>query len=479
MTDLTLENSIIDKKEKLPTNFIVAGLITLLLIVAIIFVTYYWLSRSSMVRAVSFVMVERVSSEFNFFSQQDFDVLNSEPLSEQLGSSQIAPGRIRAIGQTLVELHNLTDLIVLSSRQELIWRSQSAPQIVDKDETTAALKLLEVGKQYHVQDQDFSQVLVWFKALISEANNVLIWLKVRDVQGGEDYVLRMTADFSMPLKQSLVLAFRVLIMILLGGLILCFVLSRSFRRGVNVIRVKDQELEQQIQRLNHLLSDHKSVQNNMKTASARAVELNEQFLRRVGADLHDGPAQMIGYSVLRLNEVSRKEEVKSLGYEFHSVKAALEESLNEIRGISAGLVLPELAELNLEQCLRKVVALHTTKSDSVVAQYYSELPQDIPLPIKITAYRFAQEALNNAQNHGQATKCRLSAHLVDRKLTVSIKDNGIGFRKSKLGNAAAAGHLGIVGLRDRIQSLGGKLIINSELGVGTALKFIITIGEEI
>ena len=69
--------------------------------------------------------------------------------------------------------------------------------------------------------------------------------------------------------------------------------------------------------------------------------------------------------------------------------------------------------------------------------------------------------------------------MVDNKLTVSLKDNGIGFRKSKLSTAADGGHLGIVGLRDRIESLGGKLSINSELGVGTALKFTISVADEI
>ena len=52
----------------------------------------------------------------------------------------------------------------------------------------------------------------------------------------------------------------------------------------------------------------------MKTASSRAVELNEQFLRRTGADLHDGPAQLIGYAMLRINEISNKEVISLTNY---------------------------------------------------------------------------------------------------------------------------------------------------------------------
>ena len=289
----------------------------------------------------------------------------------------------------------------------------------------------------------------------------------------------MSVDFSTPFAQTRRLALRILLMMLLGGILFFFILSEIFRRSIATIDTQEQKMSHQIYRLSNLLSVNKSMQNSMKTASARAVELNEQFLRRVGADLHDGPAQMIGYSILRLNQVSENQQAQALGQEFHAVKQALEQSLNEIRGISSGLVLPELAELDLEQCLRKVVALHGIKSTTEVAQYYSQLPEDVPLPIKITAYRFIQEGLNNADSHGKATKCRLSAHVVDNTLTVSLKDNGVGFRKSKLIGAVEGGHLGIVGLRDRIESLGGKLSINSDLGVGTAVKFTIAIAEEI
>jgi len=218
------------------------------------------------------------------------------------------------------------------------------------------------------------------------------------------------------------------------------------------------------------------MQTSIKTASARAVELNEQFLRRVGADLHDGPAQMIGFAAMRLNKISKEDAAKALGHEFHAVREALDESLDEIRGISSGLVLPELASMSFEQCLRKVVLLHSSKSDAEVEQFYSDLPDDIQLPIKICAYRFVQEGLNNAERHGKATKCRLRSDIRDGVLVVSLKDNGMGFRKSQL--STDVGHLGLMGLKDRIESLGGKFNINSELGVGTALKFSVDLGEE-
>ncbi len=471
MVDLTLDQPVEDKKQKLSARFITAGTITLLLIVAVVTIAQYWLTRCTTRDSVSSVLVEHVRSEFMLLEQLS-------RLEQQSSLSPDSDSRLASISQRMVELHHLQDLTLISPSQQILWRSESAPRQISEADKPLIIGLLSQTDDFVVRDYDFTNWRNWLKALNNDANILPIWAVIYDERERAQYLLRMSIDYSKPFAEARSLAFRILLLVTAGSLLLFLVLSMSFRRGVNTIDMQERRMNHQISRLSNLLAVNKDMQRSMKTASARAVELNEQFLRRVGADLHDGPAQMIGYSVLRLNEVSNREEAKALGHEFHAVKEALEESLEEIRGISSGLVLPELAEMSLEQCLRKVVILHGTKSDAEVAQYYSELPDDIPLPIKISAYRFVQEGLNNAERHGQAEKCRLNAHVIDDVLTISLKDNGIGFRKSKLSSAAEGGHLGIMGLKDRIESLGGKLSINSELGVGTALKFTISLADD-
>ncbi|MEO0367953.1 MAG: ATP-binding protein, partial [Pseudomonadota bacterium] len=167
---------------------------------------------------------------------------------------------------------------------------------------------------------------------------------------------------------------------------------------------------------------------------------------------------------------------KSIGHEYFSVIESLEQALEEIRGISKGLVLPELENLSLEKCIRKVVVLHRSKVRNLeIEEFYAELAQPVDLSIKICAYRFVQEALNNATRHGQAKRCKVKAELIDGVLTVSVKDDGMGFRVSKL--QSDNNRLGLLGLRDRVESIGGKFSINSVLGVGTALKLSFSLPE--
>ncbi len=495
MVDLTLDQPVEHKKQQMSVRFISAGSLTLVLIVAVVTIAQYWMTRCAALDSVSAVLVEHLRAEFNLLDEyarlelsvrQDNNLTQGNNELEQANSGQrgvqprsnLFDSSVAKVGTQLLELHRLKDLMLVSTNQKIVWRSDTAPTSFEPDEKPMMIDLLSRAYEFHATDFDFKDWRIWVRAFKNDANVVPVWTTITDDRGGVQYLVRMSVDFTAPFAEARDLAFQIMLLVTAGCILLFLVLSMSFRRGVNTIEMQERRLNHQISRLSNLLAMNKDMQRSMKTASARAVELNEQFLRRVGADLHDGPAQMIGYSVLRLNQVSDREEAKALGHEFHAVKEALEESLEEIRGISSGLVLPELAQMNLEQCLRKVVLLHSTKSQAEVAQYYSELPEDIPLPIKITAYRFVQEGLNNSERHGQAAKCRLNAHVIDHVLTVSLKDNGIGFRKSKLQSAAEGGHLGIMGLKDRIESLGGKLSINSELGVGTALKFTISLDEE-
>jgi len=328
------------------------------------------------------------------------------------------------IGESFKYLNGVTNVTIFNIDLNPVWPSKTADKLSSEERIAVQTLLADNSKDASVIDLGFTLFSTWVDGLIGKSETLPVFVKLK---------VNYARHFGL----------RVFLFAFLCSMILFLSLYYTFRRGIKTI-------ERQ--------------------------EVNEQFLRRVGADLHDGPAQMIGFAVLRLNQVSKQEAAKMFGHEFHAVREALDESLEEIRGISSGLVLPELEAMSLEECLRKVVTLHGAKSKVPVEQYYQELPKNIPLPIKICAYRFIQEGLNNAHRHGSAKKCRLSAYVKDKDLVISLKDNGVGFRKSKLLEGGT--HLGLVGLKDRVESLGGVFSINSELGTGTALKVVINLADE-
>ncbi len=289
-------------------------------------------------------------------------------------------------------------------------------------------------------------------------------------------VLIVSLDVQRELERARKTALVVFLASSVALLFIVLLLALWWRQRRQHLTPEQMAMDHQIARLEELLGQARHHQKSMRTASSHAVQLNEQFLRKVGSDLHDGPAQSVSYAILRLREYQQTFIEQQVGAEHFAIVESLEGALKEIRGISKGLVLPELENHSLQQCIHKVVTLNRTLHRNIeIDEHYVDLPLEIDLGVKICVYRFVQEGLNNASRHGQATRCRVVASYQDQILTVSLKDDGMGFRVSKLGSET--NRLGIVGLRDRIESIGGKFNINSVLGVGTALKLTISLAE--
>lgn len=467
MNEFTLRPTPSKKKINLTRQFIVTGLFAFIFIVSIATLRGYYSLRSFWISSATNELVEIVDERINavLINDRDSDV-------------ELSLNELKTIARNIEGIQEVNSIVVYALSTKQLWASDNAVKGgLLAQELLAFNRLLAMADQTGtVVNADFTLLKTWQNAPFGKINTLPVLYKVRDLNGTDVAVLKLQHDFSESIDGALFFSLQLFIFTCIASLVFFLMLYLNFRRGVKTIERQELKLNMQISRLSDLLESNKSLQKSMKTASSRAVELNEQFLRRVGADLHDGPAQILGYSVLRLDSISKQEEAKQFSHEFHAVKEALEQSLDEIRGISSGLVLPEIASLSMEECLRKVVTLHSVKSDANIAQYYQNLDVEIPLPIKICAYRFVQEGLNNAHRHGQAKKCRISASIKSDELVISLKDNGMGFRKSTLNHEGD--NIGLIGLRDRIESLGGKFSINSELGVGTALKLSLNLVDD-
>ena len=459
MKDYSLQSTVDEKKRNLTFGFVITALVAVILSVSVMTVVAFHLLRTL-----------GLQTQMNIVAAELNQALFKEAKSVL---SEAELDLIDARWPDLKQRLQLTDVALMDRSKKNIW--SSTPRLfLSLDERSTFDELITSGSV----EPEIVDAFPWgLDRLLLGGGNQTATALIPILNGGETVAYaKSVGRIDAVINTARNTAFGLFGLLLLGHVLLVFVLYYNFRRGIETIENQEKKLNQQISRLSNLLSINKSMQKSMKTASSRAVELNEQFLRRVGSDLHDGPAQSIGYAVLRLDQMRRKPESQSFGHEFHVIKEALDSSLTEIRGISSGLVLPELEQMTLEESLRKVVKRHQSNADTEVAQYYQDLPEHIEVPIKICSYRFVQEGLNNAHRHGKAEKCRISAHVKDDVLHLSLKDNGMGFRKSQL--STEGGHLGLMGLKDRIESLGGRFSINSELGVGTAIKVEIDLSDE-
>jgi len=214
------------------------------------------------------------------------------------------------------------------------------------------------------------------------------------------------------------------------------------------------------------------LRNRLKNASRRTTELNEQFLRQIGADLHDGPAQLLGLALLRLDALksfvaAETEVAAGEKNDLEIVQSALDDALIDIRNISAGLVLPELDGLSLTEILTKAVRTHEYRTGTSISLNIDNLPAYVGKSTQICLYRMVQEGLNNSYHHAQKAPSSITARYIDDVIEVEIADEGSGFDLSTLATSSTG--LGLPGLRERIESIGGQFEIHSAVGQGTQL----------
>jgi signal transduction histidine kinase len=256
-----------------------------------------------------------------------------------------------------------------------------------------------------------------------------------------------------------------------GGttLVIYLLLAGFVRRASDTIEQQQATLNDQISRLTEVLGQNQELHERVRRAAGSVATLNERLLRRIGSELHDGPAQDLGLALLKLDAlIGRSEQgqaAPAFVEELTGVQSSLENAQKEIRAISGGLSLPQLAELSLPQTVIRAVRAHERRTGSRVQLDIAPLPEQAALPVKITVYRVLQESLNNAYRHAGGANQQIRAFMDGDVLALEVSDEGPGFVSQP--TATFNGHLGLAGMRERVESLGGTFSVKSEIGKGT------------
>ncbi|MBY5819549.1 sensor histidine kinase [Rhizobium leguminosarum] len=248
------------------------------------------------------------------------------------------------------------------------------------------------------------------------------------------------------------------------------VLSVLVFRGSRTIEAQRRDLKERVTELSALLVENRGLQRRLQRASQRAAALNETYLRSIGADLHDGPAQHIAYASLRLDSdvlINASTQPEAREKELAWIRSSLAEAMTEIRNICRGLVLPHIEKSSITEIVTRVVEAHQHKTETPVETVIEEDGPEPPPAVKICIYRFIQEALNNAYRHGGGVQQAVKAVSRDGHVRVEVSDHGDGFDPTEVRPTS----LGLVGLRERVDSLGGSFDIKTGEG-GTTVTMI-------
>jgi len=239
-----------------------------------------------------------------------------------------------------------------------------------------------------------------------------------------------------------------------GGIMLFYDYERAFKR-------EDHEVMRQ-------LTTHASIA--IQTARLRAesaMSAAAQERSRLGRELHDSVSQALFSIVLHAQAAQQIAR---------SDPARLDEPLTELLNLSQAALTemralifemrPELLEREglLGMFYRQAESMHTRHRLQVSLNLPTQEPV-LPLKVKEAVYRVALEALNNVVKHARAKSVQIAFAYNDHVLSMTISDDGVGFDPSRMHD----GHLGLITMRERIDSLGGNLSLESSPTTGTTV----------
>lgn len=385
-----------------------------------------------------------------------------EYVQELANARSLKPESVQAIdalvSQTSLNSHIVSVKIwlpdgsnVYSSKRPVFYYHPAGP-IAAAMQGEVVTRLSPLDHDEHAYERSFNQPLYETYVPLREFGSGRI------IAIGEFYEMEHEIA-SIHLQVWAIIAAATLAMLLLLFLIV--------RRGDRIIDRQQAILRQQMCEREALHQQNTALQQRVNTASHEFATINELTHRRLGADLHDGPAQLLTLILLRLDELAAL-STSTTREPLETIRNAAQESLREIRGISRGLALPEINELNLDELLKLVVQRHEQRSETKVQLDLGELPEALSLSYKICVYRLVQEALNNAFHHAGGQGQRVSAKCRQGVLEVQVAETGAGIDKGL--QAATGSHrsrLGLVGMRYRVESLGGTFELESAPGQGT------------
>jgi signal transduction histidine kinase len=194
------------------------------------------------------------------------------------------------------------------------------------------------------------------------------------------------------------------------------------------------------------------------TASrARIVTAADETRRRIERDLHDGTQQrLVSLGLdLRLMQSAVPADLPELEAEVGRVAAELDEVVDDLREISRGIHPAILSEGGLAPALRTLA-----RRSALPVELDIPTERRLPAPVEAAAYYVVSEALTNTTKHAGASVARVAAVDTDGVLRLSIRDDGAGGADPGRGT-------GLTGLRDRVEALGGAIVVTSPAGEGT------------
>lgn len=220
------------------------------------------------------------------------------------------------------------------------------------------------------------------------------------------------------------------------------------------------------------VTEEKQMKENLRFYLKQITRAQEEERKRIARELHDDTIQYLVVLTRQLDDLASsskglsKEEKARLEDLRHQTTSIME----GVRRLSHDLRPATLDRLGLLPALEWLASSVEKISGITVNVKAQGAERRFSSEVELVLFRIAQEALSNVRKHSKATSAEVLVEFEDKKVRMTIKDNGKGFVLSEtMGDLVKGGRLGLAGMQERVELLNGSLKLESEPGKGAAV----------
>jgi signal transduction histidine kinase len=221
-----------------------------------------------------------------------------------------------------------------------------------------------------------------------------------------------------------------------------------------------------------LLAQSDRMQEQLRQLSRQILSAQEDERKKISRELHDVIAQTLTGINIRLASLKKEAGLNTKGLErsIASTQRLVEKSVNIVHQFARELRPAVLDDLGLIPALHSFVKIFSKRTHlRVRLQAFAGIEQ-LDIAKRTVLFRVAQEALTNVDRHAQATEVEIKLHKLPAGMGMNIHDNGKTFNVESASRIKGRKRLGLLGMRERLEMVGGTFCVESSPGQGTTIQ---------
>jgi PAS domain S-box-containing protein len=249
------------------------------------------------------------------------------------------------------------------------------------------------------------------------------------------------------------------------------VANRELRREIDRRQAVEESLKQSEQHYGRLLEQSRDMQEQLRLLSHQVLSTQEEERKKISRELHDVIAQTLTGINVRLAALKKQTTTNTRGLKrsIARTQRLVQQSVDIVHQFARKLRPTVLDDLGLIPALHTFMKHFRAETGIRVSLSAFAAVEQLHGDQRTVLYRVAQEALTNVARHARASQVEVKLQKLDGAVGLTITDDGRGFRTKRVGQAKKGERLGLLGMRERLEIVGGSFTVTSAPGKGTTV----------